>query len=79
MEEEREIRRIEDETKSKLHEFERDLQNRFNTEKQQISQHYARQRQTLEAAEQERFDFEIEKFKKDLDKLREKILDGKRV
>lgn len=44
MEEEREVRRIEDETKQKLQEFERDLAKRFDTEKHQLSQHYSRHR-----------------------------------
>jgi len=44
IEEEREVRRIEDETKSKLHEFERDLSKRFDSEKHQLTQHYSRHR-----------------------------------
>ena len=75
MEEEREVRKIDDETKQKLQEFERDLSKRFDAEKHQLSQHYSRYRQNLEASEQERFDFEIEKFKKDQNKL----LEGKKV
>jgi|TARA_B110000285_G_C15070108_1_gene587408 phosphomannomutase len=61
-EEEREIRRVEEETKQKLQEFDRDLSSKFDTEKQSLVQYYERIRKTVEESEQERFDFEIEKF-----------------
>ena len=73
--EEREIRRIEEETKSKLQEFERELNHKFDTEKSSLVQYYERIRKTVEDSEQERFDFEVEKFKNEQNKL----LDGKKI
>lgn len=61
-EEEREIRRVEEDTKQKIQEFDRELSSKFDTEKQSLVQYYERIRKTVEESEQERFDFEIEKF-----------------
>lgn len=44
---------------------------KFETEKQSLVQYYERIRKTVEESEQERFDFEIEKFQKQQNKLLE--------
>ena len=45
-----------------MQEFERELANKFENEKSGLVQYYERIRKTVEDSEQERFDFEIEKF-----------------
>lgn len=66
-----EVRRVEDETSIKIKDFEKELNQKFDQEKQSLSSHYERIRKTVEDSEQERFDFEIEKFKKEQNKLLE--------
>lgn len=47
------------------------MSSKFETEKQSLVQYYERIRKTVEESEQERFDFEIEKFQKQQNKLLE--------
>ena len=60
---------------SKLAEFERDLASKYDDEKAQLEAYYDRLRKTIEESEQERFNFEIEKFKNEQNKM----LEGKKV
>lgn len=73
--EEREMGKTQAEVKQKLVDFERELGNKHDVEKQQLDQYYERLRKTIEESEQERFSFEIEKFKNE----QNKILEGKKV
>jgi len=57
--------------KGKLSEFERELSHKLESEKLSLTQYYDRIRKTVEESEQERFDFEIEKFKKEQNKMLE--------
>ena len=59
----------------KIQDYERELNSKFESEKENLKEYYERIRKTVEEAEQERFDFEIEKFKKEQNKL----LEGKKV
>jgi len=56
---------------ARLSEFERELNQKLESEKASLVQYYDRIRKTVEESEQERFDFEIEKFKKEQNKLLE--------
>ena len=47
------------------------MSEKFENEKQSLVQYYERIRKTVEESEQERFDFEIEKFQKQQNKLLE--------
>jgi len=51
------------------------LEQKLEQEKRSLVQSYERIRRTVEESEQERFDFEIEKFRKEQNKM----LDGKRT
>jgi len=62
-------------TDEKIREYELDLEQKLEQEKRSLVQSYERIRRTVEESEQERFDFEIEKFRKEQNKM----LDGKRT
>jgi hypothetical protein len=73
-EEENDIKRIDDDTKLKLKDFEKELNLKLENEKSGLAEYYERIRKTVDESEQERFDFEIEKFKKD----QARLLDSKK-
>lgn len=47
------------------------MQNKLDSEKNQLDAYYDRLRKTIEESENERFNFEIEKFKNEQNKLLE--------
>jgi len=50
-------------TEQRIRDYERDLESKFEQEKRQLVASYERIRKTMEESEQERFAFELEKFK----------------
>lgn len=62
-------------TEQRIRDYERDLEQKFESEKRGLVASYERIRRTIEDSEQERFEFELEKFKNEQNKL----LDSKKV
>lgn len=62
-------------TEQRIRDYERDLEQKLENEKRSLVASYERIRRTVEESEQERFDFELEKFRNEQNKL----LDSKRV
>lgn len=54
---------IQMQTERRIREYERELEQKFENEKRALVGSYERIRKTVEESEQERFDFELEKFK----------------
>lgn len=63
LEEEKEVRNIGMQTEQRVRDYERDLEQKFEHEKRSLVSSYERIRRTVEESEQERFDFELEKFR----------------
>ena len=49
-------------TEQRIRDYERDLEHKFENEKRALVASYERIRRTVEESEQERFEFEIEKY-----------------
>jgi hypothetical protein len=64
-EEERERLQLQKDSEAILRQTERDLEEKFEREKGALVDQYARIRKTVEETERERYEFELEKFKKE--------------
>ena len=62
-------------TEQLIRDYERELEQKFEHEKRSLVNSYERIRRTVEESEQERFDFELEKFRNEQNKM----MDSKRV
>jgi hypothetical protein len=56
---------IQKDTDSQLRQYEKEAEEKFERERKALVDSYARIRKTLEETEKERYDFEIEKFRKE--------------
>ena len=63
--------RIQQETESKLRDYEREFEVKLDQEKKTLAASYDRIRRSTEQQEQERFEFELEKFRKEQNKALE--------
>ena len=63
LDEEKETRNIQMQSEQNIRNYERELEQKFESEKRSLVASYERIRKTVEESEQERFDFELEKFK----------------
>ncbi|CDW77582.1 ww domain containing protein [Stylonychia lemnae] len=64
-EEERERLQIQKDSETQLRQYEKEQEEKYIREKQTLEESYARIRKTLEETEKERYEFELEKFRKD--------------
>ena len=74
LDEEKELRSIQTNTEQRIKNYERELEQKLEAEKLGLVASYERIRRQVEESERDRYDFEIEKFRNEQNKL----LDNKR-